>query len=624
MADPVHHVVHLEKKSLKRALGAGELFAIGYGDVGSSIYYALGATALYALGATPISLLLAGLLFVCVGLSYAEMASTFPEPGGSATFTRYAFNDLLSFIAGWGLLLDYIVTIAISAFAVPPYFDYVLQFFGLPGLHKTIHLEVSCGLILLLFLVNLIGIRHSGFFSLLLAIVTIVSQILFVIGGVFFLLNLPYVLSHLQIGGTNTDWSPSWYGFMKGTAMAMVAYTGIEAITQLAAETKKPGTAIPRAIKWTMATLVILYFGISTIGLSVVTPEELGTKYLEDPIGGIVTNVPVVGAYLAPWFGFIASLILLIAANAGLIGCSRLIFSMGEYYQVPHFFYKTHPRFRTPHVSLAFFSILAIVIIQVSRGEMLFLADLYNFGAQIAFFFACLSLIVLRFKRPDLERPYKVPFNIPLGKKRSFPLISAFGVLGTFAVWVTVVVTKPEGRYFGLTWIALGLVMYFFYRKKKRLDPMAQLTIEKIKVAEYKPMHLNHILVAARMLGSTEALQTACELAKSFKAKLTAVHVIEIPESLPMHAPMQKREEIGEEVLKRAEAVAREYHLSIDLKMIRARSIEEALLNLARHGDYDMVVIGAGKEEMRKQSHFAKEAEKLLRAAPCRVIFCKS
>ena len=143
-------------------------------------------------------------------------------------------------------------------------------------------------------------------------------------------------------------------------------------------------------------------------------------------------------------------------------------------------------------------------------------------------------------------------------------------------------------------------------------------------MTEYKPMHLKHILVAARMLGTMEALQTACELAKSFKAKLTAVHVIEIPESLPMHAPMLKREEIAEEVLKRAEAVAREYHLSIDLKMIRARSIEEALLNLARHVDYYMVVIGAGKEEMRKQSHFAKEAEKLLRQAPCRVIFCKS
>src|SRR5579872_6353243 len=335
MSDASERVIHLEKKSLKRTLGTAELFAVGYGDVGSSIYYALGATVLYALGATPIALGIAGFVFICTSLTYAEMATTFPEPGGSATFSRYAFNDLISFIAGWGLLLDYIVTIAISAFTISPYLREVI-----PILPPTpiVHIAITIGFIAFLFVINVIGVKHSGMFNLVMAILTIVSQILIVLVGAFLVLNLPFVLSHMRIGVPGVDWSPSWGEFIKGTAMAMVAYTGIESIAQLAAETRKPSIAIPRAIKWTMYILVVLYLLVAVVGLSVVTPQELGTTYVGHPIEGIIEKFPFGGKWLAPWFGVVAAVVLLIAANAGLIGASRLTFSMGEYYQVPHIF----------------------------------------------------------------------------------------------------------------------------------------------------------------------------------------------------------------------------------------------------------------------------------------------
>ena len=620
MSDSTEKVVHLEKKSLRRVLGAAELFAVGYGDVGSSIYYSLGLTALYALGATPIALAIAGFVFICTALTYAEMATTFPEPGGSATFSRYAFNDLISFIAGWGLLLDYIVTIAISAFAIPPYVRYLLPY---PDT-AFVHIAATIGIIVLLYFVNIIGVKHSGRFSLILAIVTILSQLFVILTAAIILLNLPFIISHLRIGVPGVDWSPSWGEFLKGTAMAMVAYTGIEAIAQLAAETKKPSIAIPRAIKWTMWTLVVLYFFISVVGLSVISPHELGTTYIDDPIAGIVKHLPFGGNWLAPWFGIIAGIILLIASNAGLIGASRLTFSMGEYYQVPHFFYKMHPKFRTPYVSLAVFTLFAITIVILSRGKMLFLADLYNFGAQIAFFFAHLSLLVLRWKKPNLQRPFRAPLNIPLGRKRSVPLTAVIGVIATFSVWCIVVITKPEGRNLGIIWLVLGVIMYVFYRRKKQIAPMGQLEIEKIKVPEYHPMQLKHILIAVRALGNTEALQTACQLAKSYGAKLTAVYVIEIPSAFPMHAPMNKREEVGEGALKRAEAVAREHHVQIDLKLVRARTIQGAIMDLVSHGDYDMVVVSSRKNELKQNDHFSLEIEKLLKTAPCRVLYCKS
>src|SRR3990167_4443991 len=118
---PSRRVTVLDRGNLHRVLNALHLFAIGYGDVGSSIYYALGVTTLYALGATPLALALAGIVFFCTVLTYAELAAAMPESGGSCSFARRAFNDLVSFIAGWALLLDYIVTIAISAYSVGPY-----------------------------------------------------------------------------------------------------------------------------------------------------------------------------------------------------------------------------------------------------------------------------------------------------------------------------------------------------------------------------------------------------------------------------------------------------------------------------------------------------------------------
>lgn len=620
MTEPKERVVHLEKKSLKRVLGASELFAIGYGDVGSSIYYALGLAALYALGATPIALAIAGFVFICTALTYAEMATTFPEPGGTATFSRYAFNDLISFIAGWGLLLDYIVTIAISAFAIPSYIKYLIPFEN----SITVHTTATICIIMGLYFLNVFGVKHSGRFSLVLALITILSQLFIIIIAAFLLLNLPHIISHLKIGVAGEPWSPSWGQFLKGTAMAMVAYTGIESIAQLAAETKKPTVSIPRSIKWTMWTLVILYFLISVVGLSVISPQELGAKYIDNPIAGIVAALPFGGKWLAPWFGLIGAIILLIASNAGIIGASRLTFSMGEYYQVPHIFYKMHPRFRTPYFSLAVFAILACVIVVLSRGRMLFLADLYNFGAQIAFFTAHLSLLVLRLKRPTMQRPFKAPLNIPIGKGRFWPLTAIIGAVATFTVWIIVVLTKPEGRNLGLIWLGMGLIMYILYRRQKHISATAQLAIQKIKIPEYHKMSVKNILVTARMLGNTEAIQTACQLAKTYGAKITAVYVISIPTSLPMHAPMGRREEVGEAALKRAEAVAREYQLNIDLKLVRARTVEGALLDLVSHGGYDLVVVGARKEEVRQKDFYAIEIENLLKSAPCRVLFCKS
>lgn len=617
---PTSRIAQIDKGVMKRVLGVKDLFAIGYGDLGSSIYYALGVTALFALGATPISLLIAGLVFTCTALTYAEITASFHESGGSASFARHAFNDLISFIAGWGLLLDYVVTIAISSFAVAPYLAYFNHAFRDPFFHSVFTIV----LIFILFCLNLLGVRQSTRLSFILVTFTLITQLIIIVIGFVYLFDLPFIVEHLRINVPGTDWSPSWPSFWKGTAMAMVAYTGIESIAQLGAEAKKPEKTSPRAIFLTMTVLVLMYIAISLVALSALPPKTLATKYVDDPIAGIVSALPFGSTVLSPWVGILAAVLLFVAANAGLVGASRLAFNMGEYYQLPQPFYRLHRRFRTPWVSLLCFAIISSLVIIWSRAQMDFLADLYNFGAMISFFFAHLSLIAMRIKQPDLKRPYRIPFNIPFGRHR-IPITAIIGCIATFAVWVLVVITKPDGRYLGFGWMIFGIAMFLIYRHKHRIAATGQLSIQKIQMPEFSTLKIRNILVPTGGHIQIETVQMACELARLHNAKLIAVHVIQLPSSLPLDTAVPNRELRAEALLKRAEAIAREYRLPIELKVLRSRSVANTIIELTETGEYDLLVLGVSTAAHRDTLHkmFGSTTEKIVRKAACRVwIYC--
>ncbi len=606
------NIIEFKRASFKRVLNVTDLFAIGYGDLGSSIYYALGITALYALGATPIALALAGFVFICTALTYAEMTSVFQESGGSASYARHAFNDLISFIAGWGLLLDYIVTIAISAFSVPPYLSYFFPDFKLIGVQTGF----SVGLIAILFLVNVFGVRQSTRISFILASVTIITQGLIILIGAVFLFNLPYIFSHMQINILGMDWSPTWPEFWKGTAMAMVAYTGIESIAQLGAEAKIPSKTVPKSIMITMFFLVAIYIGISVTALSAMSPQQLGKDFLNDPIAGIVAHLPFAASFLRPWIGILGAIILIVAANAGLIGASRLSYNMGEYYQLPNMFRKLLPGARTPVIALAFFAFVAALVVVWSRGKLAFLADLYNFGAMLAFFFAHLSLLALRIKQPHLKRPFRAPLNIKFGKF-SLPMTAIIGLLATASVWVLVVITKPEGRYLGFTWMILGLAMFFTYRYRKRLS-VSQVTIEKIKIPKFESLSVNKILVITQDSANLEALQAACELAKLHRAEVTGFNLLEIPPSMPLDAELPVRVKIAEAALKNAKAIAEDLNVEANFGFLRTRSFSGTALTLAKEGDFDLMILGLDKKAKEKNVHY----EKIITKAGCHVWIC--
>lgn len=612
-------ISQIDKGSFKRILTVGDLFAVGYGDLGSSIYYALGITTLFSLGAAPISLALAGLVFACTALSYAELSSMLRDTGGSATYARYAFNDLISFIAGWALLLDFIVTIAISSYSIAPY----LSFFIAPLRQPEYKIGLTVLVIAILFVINLRGAKGSARMSWFLTTLTLATQLIIIVIGTIWLVRVPELLDHLRIGIKGSPWSPSWDNFWKGTAMAMVAYTGIESMAQLGGEAKNPSRTVPRAMMLAMGMLLVVYIGIAVVALSAVTPQILSTQYLEDPIAGIVSVLPFGGKILAGWVGLLAAIILFVAANAGLIGSSRLSFNLGKNYQLPRFVYRLHPKYKSPYVSLAIFAVLAICIVIASRGQLAFLADLYNFGAMLAFFMTHLSLIILRIRKPNHKRPFRIPFNIRFGKVY-IPITGILGGLATFATWILVVVTKPDGRYLGIAWLSLGLLMYFIYRKKQKLPAAGKVEIENIKMPEYKASRYQNILVPTRGGKETQTVQMACEIAKIHGSKVTALHVIEVPFSLPIDTPLYHRSVVAESILKRAEAIGREFNIRIDLKVINARSVDAAITDLIKKEEFDLLVMGTTLTKGGTSKGVGAVVEKILKSSACPVWLCFS
>lgn len=615
---PTKKVFALDRGSLHRVLGIRDLFAIGYSDVGSSIYYALGITTLYALGAAPLALFLAGIAFFCTVLTYSEMASSLPEAGGSCSFARHAFNDLVSFIAGWALLLDYIVTIAISAFTVGPYLSH---FF--PVL-KTQMGNIPFTLLILgiLLTINIFGIKQSSRISLLLCAFSILTQLAIISIGALLLLNLPYIFYHLRIGVLGVDWSPTWQQFWKGVSMAMVAYIGIESIAQLGGETREPGKKIPRASIAVMITLFVMYFGIAIVALSVIHPKDLSTRYLEDPVAGIAASFPVGSRFLVPWIGVLGATILFVAANAGLIGASRLTFAMGEYFELPRFFYRLHPRFKTPYVSLIVFAGLAGLVVFVAK-KLTFIAELYNFGAMLSFTLAHLSLIALRIRQPNLERPFKVPFNI-LFKKIRIPLPAILGFLATFAVWVDVIITKPAGRNLGFIWMGVGIISYIYYRQKQKLPPAAHLEIEKITVPGYKEQPVKKILVATHAAALTRTIPYASRIAKEFGSSVTALYVIEIPEALPLDIFFPDQLMRADETMGHAQAISRDYEVPLETQILQSRSAGETIVDVAVKGQYDLIILGSylKKAPVPGSSTLGSTVDYVLKNAPCRVWIC--
>ena len=393
------------------------------------------------------------------------------EAGGSASFARRAFNDIVGFASGWALLLSYIVVMALSAYSIPPY----LSLFW-PTLNQPmIGTGVSIGIVAFLMTINIIGVRESTRLNLFFAVVDILTQIALVV-AVIILVLIPHpeiLAQHMFASG---NWPPT-QNLIYGIAIAAICFTGLETVSQLVEETRLPSKRIPRAYLLMIVVVLIIFAGISIVALSSMTPQVLGdpiTGWARAPIAGIAANLPVenLRTVFAPLVSILAASMLLVAANAGLLGISRLSFNLSKYNLFPAVLSRIHPRFKTPHITIITFSLVAMILLLpgLSSIEFFFtnLGGLFVFGSLLCFFFAHLSVLALRIREPDLSRPFKLGWNIRM-KGKEIPLTVIIGLLSTFSIWIIVIITHQYSRWAGIAWMIIGLFVFTVFRFRKKL-----------------------------------------------------------------------------------------------------------------------------------------------------------
>ncbi len=459
---------------LPRTLGASALFAACYGNVGSSIYYALGVTAAFALGLTPLALILAGFIFVTTALNYAEGTAALPHAGGSSSFARRAFNEPIGFLVGWVQLLNYTATVSISAYFAISYLGVFGRYFWLFDRMSTDpawHVGGTIVLIALLIVLNIIGIQESSALNVVLAITDLITQVVLVILGLIILLNIPVIIHNLSHLGV----APTWGSFLASVSIAMVTYTGIETISNLSEEARNPGRSVPRATFAVIVAVLFVSAFLPTIGVSAFPVHQLptgqwvtdlGTIWKDDPVAGIVTKFGEPLAFWAGiWVGFLAFTILVIATNAGLIGISRLSYSLGGAHLLPNRFATLHPKFKTPYISIIVFGIAAGLLvlpgILVGSRVIDLMSAVYSLAATFAFCSAHLSVMRLRFVEPDLYRPYRMPGNIKFGREQ-IPVLSLVGALAIGTVFSQLVFQN----------ISLTFVLYRRHRHEPLWEPL--------------------------------------------------------------------------------------------------------------------------------------------------------
>ncbi len=486
--------------SLRRSVTPWGSFSWGYSDVGADIFVGLGLVLGAAAGASNVAFLFAGLVYVCIGLAYTELAAAYPVAGGGQYFVFRGLGDIFGFIAGWAVLLDFTIDIVLFAWSCIDYLSKlvpILSFTAHPWVHFLVVLCVIAGLAAL----NIIGVRESSAFNELVSGLDVVSETAILFFGFLFAFD-PSLLLHTM----HVAW-PSPFALMNGVSLAIISFVGLESISQAAQETQRPASVIPRTSISLILTILIFALGYSNLALGMHPWHPLPSDALGHPqqlwhylgsednngaaVAVLASYVPYWGAIAALYVPVLGAILLLISSNSGVFGSSRIAYAMSGTKLLPSLFQKVHPRFRTPAVSICVFCGVAIFeLIFASlpslspsvkdtyrhffRGEdgITFLGDLYAFGAAASYSFVFIALIALRLNDSQSPRKFKMPLNVPFtyrGNRVEFPIVAAIGFAGIVSILVFTMLTHEIGRIAGPTWIILGIIGYIVYRRGKGL-----------------------------------------------------------------------------------------------------------------------------------------------------------
>jgi APA family basic amino acid/polyamine antiporter len=607
---------------LVRSLTQESLAAVAYGEVGSSIYFALGIVALFALGLTPWVLLAVGTLFMLVALSYAEGTAAIPETGGAAMLARRAFNDPIGFLTGWVLLLDYSIVIALTALFAPHYFGHAIGWERL-----TRHPWDVVGAVFIVLTITVLRlVRRPGLYRIAVAVaaVAFVTQLLLIALGFGFLFSF-----HDFSRAAHPGVSPSWHNLVYALPVAMLAYTGLETLANLAQEAREPGKTIPRSLFGGLGAAVLMSGVIGIVGIAAFPGgAQLGHEWLRAPLVGIVEALEGhMPGFLVDCLRVVVGLtgagILIAAATTSISGIGRVVFSLGRHQMLPHAFGTFGRRSTLPPAAILGAAAVSstLVILAASVGnEAKFLGSLYSFGVLITFTIAQAAVVRLRYTEPNLERPFRVPFNVGLGGS-PVPVAALVGIPLTVALWVASLATHEAARIGGPAWLLLGAALYVGARRSRgaglfeRVEPARPDLVPAEEGAYVK------ILVPVKIgpIGE-EMLATAIKLAEERGGSIYALHAIRVPLDQPLDAELLDQEERASASLIDAKLLAAEHGITIDGEIVRARAIGEAIVAKAKEIDADLIVMGSAPRWRRQSRFFSPTVDYVLRHAPSEVM----
>jgi basic amino acid/polyamine antiporter, APA family len=630
---------------LNRGLGVPGLFVAVYSAVGFSIYFALGVVADRGLGLTPLIFLAAGLLFVLTTLSYVEGGAMIRERGGSSSFARHAFNELIAFIAGWAILIDYLIVAALAAISVPHYLAPISTDLAKPGWE----IGVAGFVIVAACLLNVFNVTGRGRARGLavLALADIALQLAVIVVGLLAVFHPDRLTDQLDLF---TD--PSFTDVVYAAVVAMLAYAGIEAASDLAPDIEVEPRDLKRIVSLGAVAVPLVYAGMAAIALMAV-PVVAGPDGPQTALGGEFVEAPILGvvsAYQPSWVAdsmrwivaLVAAPVLFWAATTAMLGVSRHIYTLAINRQIPSWLGKLGARNATPHVAIAISGLIAIGL--VAPTDVKLLAGLYAFGAMLAITIAHLSILRLRISEPDRRRPFRVPWSISWRGAR-LPLPTLFAALLSALAFLSVLLFHDTARWVGGGWMLFGLLFYVVYRKVfegTTLTRRVQVT-ERALTKQAPDVEYGNILVP--VFGTElddDIVATAGRLAAAEQegdgevdeTHLAIVYVLDVPLTLPLDSELPaEREGEALRAIERAREVAEEYEdVRVTASVTRARDVGAGIVEAARRGGAEAIVVGAeppskirggatlGGIGAAKPAEIGAATEYVLKKAQCRVL----
>jgi basic amino acid/polyamine antiporter, APA family len=626
----------------KRILGVPWLFAVAGSTVGFSLYFSIGVVAERGLGLTPLIFFVAGLLFVLTAFTYLEGLAMFRERGGSNTLARNAFNELVSFVAGWAVLIDYIIVIALAAISVPHYLTPISDELGHSG-GEVMAAGVVIAIVAWVNIAGLTGARRVSWLVLL-ALGDLAVQLAVIVAGVAVAFDPGLLTQELDLFT-----SPSAEDVVYAAVIATVALAGIEAASNLAPDLEWTPAEL-RRVATTTAIVPVLYAAMAAVALMAVPvtqgPDgpktQLAGRFIEEPILGVVMSFDP--AWLADGMTWvvvaIAPAVLLWAASTSMLGLSRHVYTLATNRQIPSWLGKLGRHQPTPHVAIGAAAVLAFCL--VIPADVGFLAGVYAFGITLAIAIASLSVIRLRFTQPELERAYRVPFNVEV-RGRSVPIPAVIGAAVAIAAWLSVIAFHEEARYLGGAWMVFGLVAYVIYRRGVEGTTLTQRVEVPAQALTKQQPHVTYGNILVPVFGTPlddDIVGTAGRLAEvadepgEEAPRLEVIYVMDLPLTVPIDAPAPpKRVEAAERALERAKDVGEEYEtVEVVTDVVRARTVGAGIVEQARERDVEMIVMGGepptrvrggailGGVAAARPAEIGEVTEYVLRKAPCRVL----